>query len=199
MPMTSEWNSHVESDQGIIEKDRLEREEAKHKNDLRSPSKSPASNIGPGKMELVVNGDQSTHPIRSSGQKTPEYNIMIDVPNNPPSDIQTHFSIGLTPNLRMNQDSGLKIQKTSDNESLRNQLVTLSHHVEALNIENESLRRLVRQNSMPRSQTKLKRQESVDHSDLSTLHDKFTPFQGQDMMHLLMVQARVIEKCIDVL
>lgn len=82
---------------------------------------------------------------------------------------------------------------TKSQRVLHEQAESLAQHVEALTLENESLRRLLKQNNQQQSrQSKLKKVASSDSISQGTC-----TMQDSDLVNMMLVQARALEKCLD--
>jgi hypothetical protein len=194
--LTSDWNRFIASElQKTTEK--LVQEESLHlKKDRVVPIKELKSNPY---ATAGINSEVG-QPARNSST-IPEYNIMIDVPQNAPAHLQPQVSLSFNPVHLQNLGDGRSV---SPEASLRVQINSLSQQVEALNIENESLKRMVRRGSLSRSPPKSKKPDVSDNNTTASFlgpndQNRFQGIQDFDLVEILMAQAKVIEKCIEAL
>ena len=189
MPLTLEWQRFIATEAEAS---------ARPEDDDEVKEGSPSSQKTKTKNFLRAHGSQvESSPKKASKQtvlsNSPEYNIMIDVPPNPPTHLQPQISLGFLPVPQRPAAA----EQSGTAGSLRNQVLSLSQHVEALNIENESLRRLIKQQSLPKQQAKLRREGSTENASMLGQPDLSSSIlQQQDLMQMIMVQAKALEKCI---
>lgn len=99
-----------------------------------------------------------------------------------------------------NRNLGLDVMPAQgEDQLLHNQVSMLAQNVEALNLENASLRRLVRQNSgnlNSRTNSKMRKLASLEQEPRDQVASKLT---DSDIFQIIVVQAKALEKCIDTL
>lgn len=86
-----------------------------------------------------------------------------------------------------------------EGQALQNQLSMLANNVEALNLENESLRRLVRQNSGTQNSRANSKMRKLASMEQEMKERSPTGLTDTDIFQIVMVQAKALEKCIDTL
>lgn len=174
LELTAEWKDHLIRDEANIAKD--------HEESMPKPVKSTKEQGV--QVDTKAKIEKKPSPERRGDHgEYPEYNLYLDIPENSPHKIHPHISVGFSP---------------GEDNKMQARVESLKQHMEALNIENESLRRLVRQNSQSRSQSRLARQDTNDIV-IQPDHFQIAAVNSQDVLHMMMTQAKIIERCIQVL